>query len=135
MDGPNALSCTFPERNVDPVEIVQIVEDTSSVNYKIILPVVDEDSLSHLQQSDYVTCITTRDVCCEIIVNIVISSNEVGILVGTKFCATVVEEGSKSAVSFAVLPEIVSAHTAPVFIAGVIIVGDKIEILSGLDMI
>ena len=42
MDGPDVLGSTFPLRDSFPVQAVEVLEHTSSVDHKVVLPVVNE---------------------------------------------------------------------------------------------
>ena len=132
VDRPDLLLAALPLRNTLPVERVQVVEHTRSIHHEIVLSVVNQHSRP-AQSADDIASVRTHDVGLEGIVDVVISRNIVNVLRNTQFSATVVEQSCKSRISLTILPEIVCTHSSPELVPGVVIVGDEVEVGSGLD--
>ena len=132
VDRPDPLLAALPLRNTLPVERVEVVEHTRSIHHEIVLSVVNQHSRP-AQNVDDVASVRTHDVGLEGIVDVVISRNIVDILRNTQFSAAVVEQSCKSRISLAILPEIVCTHSSPELVPCVVIIGDEVEVGSGLN--
>jgi hypothetical protein len=133
MDSPDLLSGSLPVRNVDPVEIVDIVQHSRSVYYKIILTVVYEDPLSQFEQGYHITSIAFGNISRKLVVDAVIAWNKVNIFTDTKTGTTGVKERDKGFIRFTILSEVEGTHASPVVVASLVVICNEIEIACGLD--
>lgn len=131
VDRPYLLTRALPLRNALPVQRIQVVQYSCRIDHEIVLSVIDQDS-SPAEGIDDIASIGTHDITLEGIVDIVTARHEVYILGDSEVIATVVEEGGEGGIVLAVLPEVESTHSAPIFVTGVVIVGDEVEEGCGL---
>lgn len=76
---PDLFEGSLPVRQVDPVQSVYVVQDSGSVNYKIVLTVVNQNPDILLEEGDNISCIASSDIFSKGVVNVVISRHVVGV--------------------------------------------------------
>ena len=126
MDCPDLLGGALPLRNALPVQGVEVVEHSCGVDHEIVLAVVDQH-LDPSEQVDHIASVTPCDIELEGVVDIIISRHVVHSIRDSKLVSAVVEQRDEGHISLAVLPEVVGAHASPVLVAGIVIVGQKVE--------
>ena len=132
VDGPDLFALAFPSGGAFPVQRVQVVEHACSVDHEIVLPVVDQHAHVQLQEGDHVAGVGAGDVGSEGVVDVVVAGHVVDRVGHSECFFAVVEEGCEGGVALAVLPEVVGAHASPVLVAGVVVVGEEVEVFGGL---
>lgn len=114
-----------------PVQGVEVAEYSSGVDHEIVLAVVDEH-LDPSEQVDDLTCVTPHDVSLKGVVDIIASWHVVHSIRDSKLGSAVVEQRNEGHIAFPVLPEVIGTHASPELIAGIVVVGQKVEKGSSL---
>ena len=133
MDSPNALLGSLPARNSFPVETVEVVEHPGGVHNEVVLSVVDHNSSSFFEEGNDIACVAAGDVCGEGVIDVIVSRGVVDVIGDSEAFATIVEKGDEGVIPFSVLPEVEGAHPSQVLVPGIIVVGEEVKELSGLN--
>jgi hypothetical protein len=133
IEAPYLLGGAFPLRDAWPVESVEIGEHTCSVDYEVVLAVVNEHAYSLVEQVHHLASVAPGNIKGKGSVDIVIPWDVVDVWGYSEVSFAVVEESSEGLIGLTVLSEIVGTHASPVFIASGVIVGEEVEIVGGLS--
>lgn len=133
VDRPDLLWRPLPVADSDPIETIDVVEHTGSVDNEVVLSVVDQDSGSCLEEGNDISCVASGDICSEGIVDVIVSGDIIDFIGDSEASAAVVEESSKGTVTLAILSKVICAHSPPVLVPCIFVVGQKVEELSSLS--
>lgn len=126
------FSSALPLGNSLPVEGVQVVEDSRSIDDEIILAVIDKD-FSFTEDVDDVAGVAPGNIVGKRIIDVFVSGHKVYSFRDSQFAAAVVEEGCEGLIRIGVLSEVVSAHSSPVLRSCIVVVSQKVKVGRSLD--
>ena len=107
VDGPDLFLGSFPEGGVDPVQVVEIVQNSRGIDHEVILTVEDHHFESGFEDCNEVSRIAATDVNGKCIKYFMIGLNIVDRLRDTEFSSVLLEKLGKLVIWLTIMPEII----------------------------
>ena len=108
MDGPYLFLGSFPEGSVDPVQVIEVVQNSRGIDNEVILTVEDQHFESGFEESHKISRIAASDVNSEGVKDFMIGLNIMDRLRDTEFSSVLLQKLGKLVIWFTIMPEIIS---------------------------
>ena len=126
---PDFLFSPLPLVDSFPVQAVQVLENTSSIDHKVILSVVDQD-FGISEGINNIWSVTPWYIVGECSVNEIIAGKVLNC--GSEWCFVCLQEFGKWFILPVVVSEIEGADASEVDLGSGVIIGDEIKVSSGI---
>lgn len=132
-DGPDLFGSSLPHVDVFPLEAVDVLQYTWSVDDHIILAIVDQ-SLNPPNNFNNIVGDTPSDILAKSSVDLIVPSHINDLWSNSEDCFVLFQHISEGVITVVVIPEVEYANASHVGLWGCVIVGDKVEVVSRLRL-